>query len=67
MQEEIKYANYSQYRVICSELCTHSMLLDYLATHGASDPEIARCLTKPTTLPSPLGGPSTRGISQNGA
>jgi hypothetical protein len=63
MQEEIKYVNDSLYRVMCSQLCIHSMLLDHLAMHGTSDPEIARCLTRPPTLPSPLGGPSARGIN----
>ncbi len=41
-----------------------SMLLDYLAQHGASDPEIARCLTRPPTL-APTG--SGRGGGMNGS
>lgn len=27
-----------------------NMLLDYLAQHGASDPEIAKCLSRPPSL-----------------
>ncbi|KAG8843838.1 hypothetical protein FRB91_003052 [Serendipita sp. 411] len=41
------------------------VLLDYLAEHGANDPDIARCLTNPPVLPNAASS-SSRPAGQNG-
>ncbi|PVF98128.1 hypothetical protein CPB86DRAFT_759059 [Serendipita vermifera] len=43
-----------------------NMLLDYLAVHGASDPEIARCLRQPS-LQSPPPNASSKPTALNGS